>query len=362
MYDFKQIVPSEADWAAIEASPDSTVFHSRQWNEFMGKAGFKVVVVDVGREGTHIGYFLAEELKYLFKLWCAPTEGTGTYTQGLCLAVPVPEDERIRIYGELAKWVFEKNLASYIQIDDWQLRRDSVEQLELDTWHHEGLDAAGVKYSVRPTLHVNLHRPEDELWSGLHYKSCKYCVNKARKLGLSVRFVDKFEDIPDFTQIHYAQLVDVCDRHGIYPKKSQRESRMRQLCESLFPNRVLMAEVVGPDETGAEQVMSTGIFAYDKGECIYWTGASFRQYQKYCPNELMVWEAMRELGSRGAGNLNFGGQGTYKLKFGTQYAYVPKMYFYKYGIIYGVKQLAWREYHRFREFVTWIKTGFGLKK
>ena len=43
----------------------------------------------------------------------------------------------------------------------------------------------------------------------------------------------------------------------------------------------------------------------------------------------MVWEAMRLAHKRGGGILNFGGMGTYKLKFGTVYEYVPRMIFQK---------------------------------
>ena len=47
----------------------------------------------------------------------------------------------------------------------------------------------------------------------------------------------------------------------------------------------------------------------------------------------MVWEAMKRLSERGAGDLNFGGIATYKLKFGTIYAYVPRLKFAKYQIL-----------------------------
>lgn len=111
--------------------------------------------------------------------------------------------------------------------------------------------------------------------------------------------------------------------------KAQGKSRMKVLCEALFPNRILMIEVFGKVDQ-KEVIMSSGIFGIDKGESIYWTGASFMKYQKYCPNELMVWEAMCILHERGAGDLNFGGMAHYKLKFGTEYAYVPSFVLTKY--------------------------------
>jgi hypothetical protein len=146
-----------------------------------------------------------------------------------------------------------------------------------------------------------------------------------------VKEITKFEDIDAFTKIHYEHVKDVSRRHGtLIPKPAQRRKRMKALCESLFPERVIMLEVIGNDENGVEQTMSSGIYCIDKGECMYWTGASFQCYQKYCPNELMVWEAMRLLHQRGGGILNFGGMAKYKQKFGTIYEYVPRIIFSKY--------------------------------
>ena len=54
----------------------------------------------------------------------------------------------------------------------------------------------------------------------------------------------------------------------------------------------------------------------------------------------MVWEAMRMLRDRGAGDLNFCGMASYKLKFGTIYAYVPRLIFTKYRFIYNLKTFA----------------------
>lgn len=197
-------------------------------------------------------------------------------------------------------------------------------------------------------------KPNEEDWERIESaydstcfqtKSCKYSIHKAEKLGLQVRTVDRFEDIAGFVDIHYDQLCEVCAKQGMKPKASQKKDRMLALCESLFPDRVIMLQVIGNDEEGRQQVMSSGIFCLDKGECSYWTGASYQRYQKYCPNELMVWEAMRMMREKGAGDLNFCGMADYKLKFGTVYAYVPRLVFTKYQWIRQAKELAKKTYY-----------------
>ncbi len=342
MYKFEKINPTEEDWQLIEGAYDSTIYQTEKWYTYLKRIGVKPFIVEVNElvsEGIselrsdRIGYFLGEKVWMGIPMVTAPIEGIGTYTQGLNMLRETSEDERIEIYQALVEWIFEKGYAWTFQVDDWQLRRDIPEWMPNEAFHQEVIEKYGLPYEVRPTLHVPVNKSEEELWAGLSYKSCKYCVNKANKLGLEVREITRFEDISAFCKVHYDQLREVCLHKGMRPKPAQSEKRMRAVCESLFPDRVMMLEVVGKDDNGEEQIMSTGIYCIDKGLCSYWTGASYQRYQKYCPNELMVWEAMKRLSERGAGDLNFGGIATYKLKFGTIYAYVPRLKFAKYQIL-----------------------------
>lgn len=340
-YQFEQINPTAEEWQRIEETYDSTCFHTKQWCNYLHRIHYTPIIIAVKADGVHIGYFVGEKIWRGFTLITAPFEGIGTYTQGLCFFEEVSPEQRICIYIQLADWFVKHNIAYYLQVDDWQLRCDRTDWIPNNQFTHPLLDKYAVQYEVRPTLHVALKgKSEEELWAGCHYKSCKYSVNKARKHNLQIKIIDRFEDIRSFTQVHHDQLVEVCAHKGMKPKPSQSRQRMQALCESLFPDRVLMLEVVGPDDNGVEQVMSSGIFCIDKGECSYWTGASYQRYQKYCPNELMVWEAMRMLRDRGAGDLNFCGMASYKLKFGTIYAYVPRLIFTKYRFIYNLKTFA----------------------
>lgn len=348
MYNFQIINPSPADWDRIEKSYDSTCYQTKQWFDYIQCIGYKPFVAIVNKKDKCMGYFLGEKIPGIVSLITAPFEGIGTYTQGLCMQEYISSQERIEIYKQLANWLFENSIAGYLQVEDWQLRYDFVEWIDPKTWIHAELKEANVLYEARATLHVALDKSVDELWAGLHYKSAKYSVNKARKLGLVVERITDRNEIEAFVQVHYDQLKEVCYRKGTHPKKSQTKGRMRALCNALFPNRVYMLQVVGNDENGLKQIMATGIFCVDKGECSYWTGASYAKYQKYCPNELLVWEAMKMMSEDGAGDLNFCGMASYKLKFGTKYAYVPRMVFYKYKWLYQLKKLLKGAYYNLR--------------
>lgn len=332
-YFFEIIKPTDNDWALIEGAYDSTCYQTREWYSYFDKIGVRAFVVRVMKNNEHIGYFMGEKIWLPFPIIAAPIEGIGTYTQGLNMLVETSAEQRIEIYQSLAQWVFENNIALSLQVEDWCLRIDTPQWIPMDEFHHATIEKSNIQYTFRPTLYVALNRPIEELWAATSYSSCKYCVHKAQKRGLYVREITNFEDIEAFCHRHYNQLHEVCARKGTRPKLAQKEFRMRALCESLFPDRVLMLECVGKDENGVEQVMSTGIFCIDKGQSAYWTGASYQRYQKNCPNELMVWEAMCMLHERGTRDFNMCGSADYKLKFGTIYAYVPRLLFAKYSFL-----------------------------
>lgn len=335
-YSFCIIRPTEADWQLIETSSDSTCFHTHKWNNYVHRCGYKSVVIRILRKEQCIGYFIGTKLWLGVRLLCAPLDSLG-YTQGLVTMQPITNEERVMIYKQLADWLFKKHIAHYLSVDDWQLREDRTEWIPENTWRSPVLDAARVSYTARSPLYLPMNKSIDELWAGLHYKSAKYSINKARKLGLYVREITRKEDISEFVRIHYEQLCEVSARH-----------RLQYACEELFPSRVLMLQVLGNDENGVEQVMSSAVFFPDKGQTSYSTGASYTRYQKYCPNELMVWEAIRILRERGAGDINFGGMASYKLKFGTQYAFIPRIIFSRYRWLATAKASIKVVYHKFR--------------
>lgn len=348
MYSFEIVNPQVVDWKKIESTYDSTCFHSESWCKYVERIGCKILIVEIMSNNISIGYFIGEKIGWGYYVVMAPQESIGTYTQGLCMMQNITEFERVKLYKAISNFLFTNCNVVLMSVDDWQLKRTYAEWIPNEQFHHEEIEKLGLNYTVRPTLYVPVNTSEEIMWSNLHYKSCKYSINKARKLNLRVQEIVDFEEIKTFTKIHYSQLKEVCAKQGMKPNPSQQEHRMRALCESLFPNRVIMLKVLGNDEEGNEQIMSTSIFCIDKGQCSYWTGASFQRYQKYCPNELMVWEAMRLLNQRGGGELNFGGMASYKLKFGTQYAYVPRIYIAKYRFLLNVIPMIKNCYYTLR--------------
>ena len=344
---------SPAVWETIQTAEDCSVSFTREWDDYLTKNGKKRIVVSVSCDGKLIGYFLGSTFWAGIKVIMSPSMGTGTYTQGLCLLKPVTEVERIGIFKQLSAWLFQNKKAGYIQIRDLQIREEREEWTS--EWHHALLDKEGVHYTPRYTFLLNVQKTEEELWDGLHYKSCKYCINKAKKNGLTTKIVDKEEDIESFVNQHHKHIQDMLHRKKTSGLPSQRRENLLTLCRALFPNHVLMLQVIGKDTDGNEVVMSSCIFAYGKAGSSFFTSASYQKYMRYCPNELMVWEAMRVLRAKSAGIIDLGGIADYKKKFGPVYAMIPMMTFSKYKVLHGA-------YTKFKKAYAWLLSLKGYLK
>lgn len=299
----------------------------------MQAIGYNPYTIKVSKGGDFVGYIIGSYGRIKGVRAGAPIEGVNTCCQGLVSGQKLTSVERIEIYRQLAQWMFAKRKCLRLSVVDWQLREE-LEGFPTEAYRNELLENVGIQYSGWLTIYTDMHDlTHDELWAKMAYKSCKYCVNKARKSGLYVKEITKEEEIDDFVREHHAQLTEVCERKGKKPRPGQSPDKMKAVIRALMPDRVIVLEVCGKDEEGEEQIMSTGIFCIEPHMSVYWTGASWQKYQKYCPNELMVWEALERMQAKGVQAFNLCGGHPYKMKFGGQYAIVPRLIFTKYKIV-----------------------------
>lgn len=142
-YEFKHIVSTEGEWQKIESVAESTCFHTQKWCTYSDRIGYRSYVVEVSIDGSVIGYFIGARIWRGVWMLTAPFEGTGTYTQGLVMRDSVSERERVEIYRQLTEWAFTNHVAAYLQVDDWQLRRDSATWIPYADFHQEVLEEMG---------------------------------------------------------------------------------------------------------------------------------------------------------------------------------------------------------------------------
>ena len=95
---------------------------------------------------------------------------------------------------------------------------------------------------------------------------------------------------------------------------------MRSLIKHLDPTgRVLLIRARDPEG----RCIGTGIFPGYNQIAEFWGNASFRAYQNLRPNETIHWYAMRYWKARGVTVYDWGGEGTYKEKYGCVAHRVP---------------------------------------
>ena len=336
-YTFHHIKPAPAIWEAMRMAADDSIFFTEPWNEYLHRMGVGTLLMEVRCEEKPVGYFVGAQRWLGVRMVLAPSMGTGTYAQGLCMLQGITPSERISIYQQLAQYLFKNHKADYLQICDYQLR--NIE----DDNALPALDAALIHYNPRYTYSIDLRPSETELWQSLHYKSCKYCINKARKEGLMVKRVERPEDIGPFAQRHSQHLKDMMRRKHSKGLPCQRYKNILALCQSLFPHNVLMLEVVTPGGLS----IASGIFAYTQsGTATYFTAASLEEYMHLCPNELLVWEAMRTLHNEGVCDLILGGVAHYKKKYAPTLAFVPVIIFSRFSVLLNMRKNIKQLYQR----------------
>lgn len=335
-YTFHSVKTTSAMWDAMMVAPDSSIFFTRQWDEYLHRMGVHTLLLEVRHNEKLVGYFVGSRRWLGIKLVTAPSMGTGTYAQGLCMLQETIQAERITIYQQLAQYLFRKHIASYLQICDYQLRNTGADGSPI-------LDEASIHYNPRLTYSIDLRPSEADLWQSLHYKSCKYCINKARKEGLTVRRIEQLEEIAGFALRHSEHLKDMMRRKHSKGLPCQRHKNILALCQSLFPHQVLMLEVLTPDGLS----IASGIFAYTpNGTATFFTAASLEEQLHLCPNELLVWEAMRLLHDEGVGDLILGGIAHYKKKYAPTLAFVPVVIFSRYSMLLNMRKNLKQLYQR----------------
>ena len=308
MYDFKRITPTDEVWKAVEGTYDGTVYKTKAWFDYLAYQKCEPFIAEVLKDSVLIGYFVGALLKRGVWTLGAPLEGVGTGNQGLAMLEETLAPERIEIYKELAKWVFKNRYAVLLQVEDWQLEIYDFEGNEDILEYH---DASW----------VDLTADEETMFARMDKKSCRYKVNKALKEGVVIRGA---EDLDKFLDIHYEQCKSVMHGKGLEPLRSK--SHLREMIRILYPKNLILLEAVIP--TG--EVVATGIYATsDKSACSFSSG-SYREYSRFCANELIRWEAFKRCKARGAAFFNNNGCMDFKLKFGAYRDFRPRLVFSKY--------------------------------
>jgi hypothetical protein len=180
-------------------------------------------------------------------------------------------------------------------------------------FNEEDGNSLGFQVSYYTSYRTDLTKSEDELFNGMD-SACRRCVRKAEKSGVTI---EEAHDLA-FADDYHEQLKDVFAKQGLVP--TYGVERVRSLVRNMEPSgNVLLVRARDPEG----KCIASGIFPGFNKIVEFWGNASFRSSQGFRPNEFIQWYVMRYWKNRGAQIYDWGGEGTYKEKYGCVAHRVP---------------------------------------
>lgn len=327
----RQIDDKTADWKYLDSFADRTVFQTREWLHFVAESQGATPVLAEVREGSDVvGYFTGLTFsKFGMKVLGSSFPGWTTPYIGFNLA---PGASRRAALEALEKFAWDHLKCLHMEVSDPNFTLDDGETL-------------GFKAEYYGSYRSDLTKSEDELFNGME-SACRRCVRKAEKSGVKI---EEAHDLA-FADEYYGQLKDVFAKQGLVPTYSVE--RVRSLVKNVEPGgNVLLIRARDPEG----KCIATGIYPGFNKIAEFWGNASFRSYQNLRPNEACHWYALRYWKKRGAAIFDWGGEGTYKEKYGCTPHRVPWFTKSKYQIVGTLRNEARNMFARKQKFLGWLQ-------
>jgi hypothetical protein len=327
----KIIDPEAVDWARLDDFADRTVFQTREWLHFVRETQrAKIVLCELADGGETVGYFTGLLFsRFGVRILGSSFPGWTTPYMGFNL-IPGASRKAALAAIELTAWDTLKCLHMEVS-DPFFVVSDG--------------EANGFMCESYASYRNDLTQTEDKLFSGMD-SACRRCVRKAEKSGVTL---EPAHDL-DFADEYYEQLKDVFAKQGLVP--TYNVERVRALVKNLEPTgRILLVRARDPEG----KCIATGIFPGFNKIAEFWGNASLRSGQNLRPNEAIHWYAMRYWKSRGVEIYDWGGEGTYKEKYGCVPHRVPWFTKSRFNFISKLRGQAKAMFERKQRFDGWLQ-------
>ena len=205
--------------------------------------------------------------------------------------------------------------------------------------------SCGFRWEPHLNFLLELSSGEAELWNSMS-KSRRKNIRSAEKSGLSIRDVDRTEDV---LQLH--RLVEeTCARAGL---PSPDPTLFQAAHDILGPRREWIALCVLEDKTpvAARSVLVSNGFLHD------WYAGSSNRGRELHADEWLVWEILRRGVAESRHTFDFGGSGRvgeeygpgeFKRRFGGREVRPGRMFAVYHPIEYAIGRMAWKTMSQIR--------------
>jgi len=322
----------EVDWARLDAFADRTVFQTREWLQFVHETQrARIVICELSEAGQCAGYFSGLVCSRLgVRILGSSFPGWTTPYMGFNL---VSGASRKAALAAIERFAWDELKCLHMEVSDpFFSTEDGIEN--------------GFAAEAYVTYRSDLTKSEEEIFNGME-SACRRCVRKAEKSGLTV---EEAHD-PAFADEYYEQLKDVFAKQGLVP--TYPVERVRALIRNLGPTgRVLLVRARDPQG----KCIATGIFPGFNKVAEFWGNASFRASQNLRPNEAIHWYVMRYWKRRGIAIYDWGGEGTYKEKYGCVPHRVPWFTKSRFGLLSTLRGQAKAMFAKKQQFQGWLQS------
>jgi hypothetical protein len=328
----KIIDPAMVDWARLDGFADRTVFQTREWLHFVRETQrAKIVLCELEEGGETVGYFTGLVFSRLgVRILGSSFPGWTTPYMGFNL---VPGASRKSALAAIEQTAWDTLKCLHMEVSDPFF---SVE---------DGRET-GFACEFYKSYRSDLTEAEDKIFNKMD-SACRRCVRKAEKSGVTI---EEAHDL-NFADEYYEQLKDVFAKQGLVP--TYTVDRVRALVRNLEPTgRVLLVRARDPQG----KCIASGIFPGFNKIAEFWGNASYRSSQNLRPNEAIHWYAMKYWKRRGVEVYDWGGEGTYKEKYGCVQHSVPWFTKSRFGFISTLRGQAKAMFERKQRFQGWLQS------
>ena len=324
--------PTTINWELLDKFEDRTVFQTREWLQFVSETQAATpVVVELRDSGELAGYFTGLTFTRLgIKVLGSSFPGWTTPYMGFNLVAGASRADALAVIEKLA-W------------DELKCLHMEVSDPYFNVTDGEALGFIANSYT---SYRTDLTKPQEEIFNNMD-SACRRCVRKAEKSGVTI---EEAHDLA-FADEYYEQLKDVFAKQGLVP--TYDVERVRALIKNLDPTGRLLL-VRARDSEG--KCIATGIFPGFNKIAEFWGNASFRSSQILRPNEFIQWYVMRYWKRRGIEVYDWGGEGTYKEKYGCVPHRVPWFTKSRYQVVSKLRDEAKKMFERKQKFLGWLKS------
>ena len=221
MLHFEPFDGTSEEWdAVLETFPDREVFQTSAWLRFLAESqNAQAVMLTLFDENAPVGCFAGMVVrKGGCRILGSPFIGWTTEHMGIRL---LPNISKKAAVEALTYYAFQRLRCFHLELMDQSISPDDIAGL--------GFQCAATRTSL-----IDLTVEEDRLYADMSSKSCRYCIRKSEKMGVTI------EEAHDaaFAEEYYAQLLDVFAKQEIVPTYGL--DRVQLLLRHLLPTGNLL--------------------------------------------------------------------------------------------------------------------------